>query len=566
MKKHLLTTLFIVFILVSCSNDDEDKIKELQNQVSSLQSENTNLKSQNSTLTSGKSNLESQVNTLNDKITTLESQISTLEQNKTDQKNEINKLLTDLTNANSTIQKLKKDINNLNQDQKEKIEALNQQIANANKEIERLEKEIEKLVKQISVLSKSDNGVTIKINPLYLQQNPNENLVGREIVFEGEAYTIVDRALLDQMIINGENVENVITTLVTDMGAMFVDATSFNQDISQWDTSRVTDMSSMFNGATSFNQDLSRWNTSQVTDMRGMFSQATSFNQDISQWDTSRVTNMEGMFLGATSFNQDIGDWDTSQVTDMSSMFAWAKSFNQDLSRWNTSQVTDMSSMFIRSGILLNYYQQDGVYSQIKKGDFDSYLKAFIQDAKRYGLDLSHIDTKNYEFEIYDKSEIPYRIHEETGKEYKPRALAYYTCSDKVGISVAKDYWENGEFIELLRTMWHEFGHTILGYHHLYQRGQLMSGRHSNPQLPKGQIDKDKNWSIYNPKSTDLEYQINGQSDDWERQMRDLFTGQYQIQYDCRNNGEKAVLIRPHTHPHLDPHDHHSYGNHYHYH
>ena len=564
MKKHLLTTLFIVFILVSCSNDDEDKIKELQNQVSSLQSENTNLKSQNSTLTSGKSNLESQVNTLNDKITTLESQISTLEQNKTDQKNEINKLLTDLTNANSTIQKLKKDINNLNQDQKEKIEALNQQIANANKEIERLEKEIEKLVEQISVLSKSDNGVTIKINPLYLQLNPNENLVGRKIAFEGETYTIVDRALLDQMIRNGENVENVITTLVTDMRGMFYLARSFNQDLSQWDTSQVTDMGGMFAVATSFNQDLSQWDTSQVTDMSSMFNGATSFNQDIGEWDTSQVTGMSHMFDRATSFNQDISSWDTSQVTDMSSMFYSATSFSQDLSQWDTSQVTDVSHMFFRSSIILNYYQQDEVYSQIKKGDFDSYLKAFIQDAKRYGLDLSHIDTKNYEFEIYDKSEIPYRIHEETGKEYKPRALAYYTCSDKVGISVAKDYWENGEFIELLRTMWHELGHTILGLEHLYQRGQIMSGRHSNPQLPKGQTDKNKDWSIYNSKSNDWEHQINGQSDDWERKMRDLFTGQYQIQYDCRNNGEKAVLIRPHTHPHLDPHDHHSHGNHYH--
>ena len=68
-------------------------------------------------------------------------------------------------------------------------------------------------------------------------------------------------------------------------------------------------MDNLFNGATSFNGNLSAWNTSCVTDMYGMFEGATSFNGDLASWNTSSVTDMETMFYGATSFNQDLCAW-----------------------------------------------------------------------------------------------------------------------------------------------------------------------------------------------------------------------------------------------------------------
>ena len=115
-------------------------------------------------------------------------------------------------------------------------------------------------------------------------------------------------------------IENWNTSNVTDMNELFINATSFNQDISKWDTSNVTNMRYMFYYAESFNQDISSWNTSNVTSMKSMFYYATSFNQDISKWNTSNVTNMRYMFYDAESFNQDISAWDTSNVTNFDSI------------------------------------------------------------------------------------------------------------------------------------------------------------------------------------------------------------------------------------------------------
>ena len=51
--------------------------------------------------------------------------------------------------------------------------------------------------------------------------------------------------------------------------------------------------------------------------MDAMFQEVVSFNQPISNWNTSNVKYMRAMFYLAENFNQPIGNWDTSKVTDM---------------------------------------------------------------------------------------------------------------------------------------------------------------------------------------------------------------------------------------------------------
>lgn len=139
--------------------------------------------------------------------------------------------------------------------------------------------------------------------------------------------------------------------------------TTFNKNLSAWNTAAAVNMSNMFNGCSIFNTSLAtnntnNWNVSSVTNMEGMFQGAAAFNQPIGNWTTKQssyptsgtaLENIKNMFNGATQFNQNIGNgsnWTTVGVTSMEGTFQDATSFNQDISTWNTSNVTFMNNMF----------------------------------------------------------------------------------------------------------------------------------------------------------------------------------------------------------------------------
>jgi surface protein len=56
----------------------------------------------------------------------------------------------------------------------------------------------------------------------------------------------------------------------------------------------------MFFQATNFDSDLSEWNTSKVTYINYMFCNAENFNSNLHKWDLSKVNYMNDIFDGAT--------------------------------------------------------------------------------------------------------------------------------------------------------------------------------------------------------------------------------------------------------------------------
>ena len=191
-------------------------------------------------------------------------------------------------------------------------------------------------------------------------------------------------------------VPTVLPPHVTRLNAMFSYCTTFNQDISMWDTSRVTNMSQMFNSCKAFNQPIGNWNVSKVTDMSRMFTDAYAFNQDLSGWNTSSLTKTESMFNSAGAFNQDISNWNVSSVTDMNTMFNGASSFNQDISAWDVSKVTDMSNMFGGASVFNADISGWNTVNVTDMGYMFSRTPAFNQDLSKWCV--PNIDTPPDEF------------------------------------------------------------------------------------------------------------------------------------------------------------------------
>ena len=178
------------------------------------------------------------------------------------------------------------------------------------------------------------------------------------------------------------------TSLVEDMSGWmevlhqgFGGRSTFDGDISKWNTERVTDMGYMFLSASAFNQDIGNWNTEE-SDLYGIYVySASAFNQDIGSWNTAKVTTMLVCF-SASAFNQDIGSWNTAQVTDMDAMFSSASAFNQDIGSWNTEKVTDMDTCFFRFCVQPRHWELEHSASDY----YDYMFLSLLRSTKTLGV------------------------------------------------------------------------------------------------------------------------------------------------------------------------------------
>ncbi|ATU05366.1 hypothetical protein BKN14_02845 [Candidatus Gracilibacteria bacterium HOT-871] len=137
------------------------------------------------------------------------------------------------------------------------------------------------------------------------------------------------------------------TSRVTNMDAMFFEASNFNGDLSSWDVSKVKDMSSMFSLASKFEgKGLEKWKTDSLESMSAIFFKAENFNGEIGNWNVSKVESMLNVFNGARNFNQYIGSWDVSNVMDMNWMFGNTDKFDKPLDNWRTDSLISLESMF----------------------------------------------------------------------------------------------------------------------------------------------------------------------------------------------------------------------------
>ena len=228
--------------------------------------------------------------------------------------------------------------------------------------------------------------------------------VGDTATISGTLYTVVDDSTIAGEIANG-NV-NLCTTLVTDMSGKvndnFFKSTTFNQDISSWDTSNVTTMEHMFRDASLFNQDISGWDVSNVTSFYRMFAYTSAFNQPIGSWNMSSATTISGMFRGSneqnrTVFDQDISSWDTSNVVVMSEVFAYSD-FNQNIGSWDVSSVRLLTAMFtynpnfnqdIGGWDLSSMTDANNLINGQNYGDAENRMNGVFRNATSFNQDLS---------------------------------------------------------------------------------------------------------------------------------------------------------------------------------
>lgn len=116
----------------------------------------------------------------------------------------------------------------------------------------------------------------------------------------------------------------------------------------------------------------------------------------------------------------------------------------------------DLTTLFKETN---NGFYSDPLYLSLDPSDPLDYLRVFIEDAKRFGVDLSHITNKE-----------PYLQIKQIDEEGVCPWASDICDREKIWIEYDKACWEYGLpgpfYADRLQIMYHELGHTILSYDH----------------------------------------------------------------------------------------------------
>ena len=169
----------------------------------------------------------------------------------------------------------------------------------------------------------------------------------------------------------------------------------------------------------------------------------------------------------------------------------------------------------------------DSIYSSIEQDNPKSYLEAFIKDAERFGVDLSHVNP--------DELIINPWIFAGTQLQRSAIATASITCSETDNIIAYDNSWFENEFLTdksffKLKVMYHEFGHTVLGLKHTCARNHIMYSTSTlNP--------------CHGEEINEFDYFDN--ITEFKRAVKNMFEGYNQHYYDCysRSINNKEIII-----------------------
>lgn len=251
----------------------------------------------------------------------------------------------------------------------------------------------------------------------------------------------------------------------------------------------------------------------------------------LNTYEVSITPTEQGMVIGqsGTMMENDLVEVYASPKTDgvLSYKFShWSikvgTSIKTDYNNPTTISVSD--NVVITPQFKLNKFEEDVIYGSIVERDFKSYLLAFIKDARRWGLDLSHVDVENSELRLVENI------------DYLGASIGYRYPNVAI-IEIRKSSWDELSKEDMVKVLWHEFGHDILGLDHLCMSGEIMSGQHQDCKGPESDGEYYNVWK--------MSYNNKDMSKNFQRGLKNMFNGTNQIFLSIRNSFTDKGSVTP---------------------